>query len=202
MDTVEMRSKPSQDALDMAHLIRERRTIRKFELRPVSNHLVTELLRVSIQSIALDQQYDSYRFLFISSQKAKEKVASAIMKAYLDQRMKWLPNKLNQALVERTARIPAFLIAIQKGMGKAEDRERDYAAICAMLQSFSLLGWQDGLGMVWNTESYIHEKAFSDAIKLQEDERVICIMYIGYFKKIPRAKQRTPAIEKLTLLQE
>ena len=182
---------------NMASLIRERRSIRRFETHPISTQQITELLQLSIQSPALEQQEAACRFILVSSPEGKESLAAGIIASFSEHGLyRRMPNKLKQMFIKRTAQIPAFLVAIQKG--SAKESIKNYAAICAILQSFSLLAWDHQLGTVWNTEPYIYNKLFTDKLDLNEQEQVVCIMYVGKWKKMPNSKHRTAIKEKLT----
>lgn len=182
-------------------LIKDRRTIRSFNSRSVSRELVAELLNAAGASTPMEGTAPACRIVYIASPEGKAKTASAIMATYADQKpYKWLPGKLNKMMTDRIAQIPAFGAVIMKEEGKQERDERRYAAVCALLQSFSLLAWEHGIGMVWNTEPFLDKPAFKKDMGLKPDERFVCILYMGYYDKKPKMKNRIPAAQKLTYL--
>ena len=167
----------------------------------VDPDLVMELLETADQSIAGHIGEPDARFMLIATPEGKERVVAMMMEALTEQKLyRWIPNKLSQMMSDRILKIPAFLIVIQKTRGSQEKVDQDYAALSAMLHSFSLLAWERGIGMVWNTESFVHRPSFRNHIGLEAAEKVICIQYMGYTEKIPKGRQRTPAAKKVTFL--
>jgi len=182
----------------LSRLVRERRSIRSFAKRALSPELVTELLQAAEASALPAGREPSHRFILASSSEGKAKAASMIMDTYSEQGLyKWMPNKLNQLMADRIAQIPAFLIVIVK---EQEESRRNYATVSAVLQSLSLLAWEQGIGTVWNTEPFMHKPSFTSGIGLQADERIVTILYLGYCEKAPKTKPRTSAVSKLTYL--
>ncbi len=189
----------TQQKSDLSRLVRERRSIRSFAKRDLSQKLVTELLQAAEASTPSAQQEPPHRFILVASPEGKAKAASLIMDAYSEQGLyKWIPSKLNQLMADRIAQIPAFLIVIAKDR---EDGERGLATVSAVLQSLTLLAWEQGIGAVWNTEPFMHKPSFTSGIGLQADERIVTILYLGYYEKAPKTKPRTPAANKLTDLR-
>jgi nitroreductase len=188
----------TQQKSALSRLVRERRSIRSFAKRDLSHELIVELLQAAEASVLSTDQVPSHRFLLLASPEGKAKAASIVMDAYSEQGLyKWLPNKLNQLMADRIAQIPAFLIAIAKDRGQ---KEREHATVSAVLQSLTLLAWEHDIGAVWNTESFMHKPSFKLGVGVQEDERIVTILYLGYCEKVPKTKPRTPAEKKLTYL--
>lgn len=188
-------------AATVSHLIRKRRTIRNFVMDPISPSLIEDLLQSAADSIAGENTELPCRFLLIASDEGKKKAASVMMEAYSEQGLyRWLPNKMNKFMRDRIAKIPAMLVIVMKSEEDLEKYERNYADVCAMLQSFSLLAWERGIGMVWGTSEVLQKTSFQCGLGLQKNERVHCLIYVGRFDKIPKRKPRTPASMKLTIL--
>ncbi|RXZ82280.1 hypothetical protein EBB07_11445 [Paenibacillaceae bacterium] len=187
---------------DISELVRQRRTIRSYATREVPDQLIKNLLQASADSVAAFPPELACRFRLITSQEGKEKLASLIMGTYAEQKVyKWVPGKIQQVMLDRIVKIPAFLAVILKKNGNSEQYDRSFAAICAMLQSFSLLSWEEKIGSVWTTDHFMLKPSFRAGMDLEEDEDVVSMLYLGYYEKIPRGKNRTPASKKLTFLQ-
>ena len=185
----------------ISQLVRERRTIRKFTADPMPVALLEQLLKSAAESVASENDELPCRFLCIASEEGKKKAASIIMGTYSEQQLyKWIPNKVNQLMVDRIVKIPAILIVLMDKRVSKELYDRHFATICAMLQSFSLLAWEQGIGMVWGTGEILHKDSFISGLGLQTHEQVHCLIYMGRYEKVPKIKPRTPASKKLTIL--
>jgi nitroreductase len=86
-------------------------------------------------------------------------------------------------------------------MEKDEDErkyEEDYAAVCAYIQNLQLLAWQEQVGVLWTTSPYLHDHQFAEDIGLNPSiYKLVSVLQIGYPKRIPDSKRRTPIHEKL-----
>ncbi len=185
----------------MSQLIRERRTIRSFAEHPLSQEIVIERLQAAAQSVFNEKGELPCRFVYIASREGKEKAVSLIMNVYAEHKLyKWLPSKVGQMMAERIISIPAFLVVVQEMAESEEKCDRDYASICAMLQSFALLAWDCGIGLVWNTEPYMQKQSFATDMGLRQGERIVTIMFMGNYERVPKTKQRTPVIKKISFL--
>lgn len=188
----------TQQKSDLAQIVRERRSIRAFAKRDLSQELITGLLQAAEASAPSTERTPAHRFILVASPEGKAKAASMVMDTYSEQGLyKWIPNKLTQLMADRIAQIPAFLIVILKDRGQ---RERELAAVSAVLQSLTLLAWEQGIGAVWNTEPFMQKPSFASGIGVQADERIVTILYLGYCEKVPKTKPRSPAAKKLTYL--
>ncbi|WP_245807803.1 nitroreductase family protein [Halobacillus massiliensis] len=69
--------------------------------------------------------------------------------------------------------------------------EEDYAAVCAYIQNVQLLGWAQGIGMLWTTSPYINDEKFIQGIGLAPAQhKIAAVLQIGYPNLIPKEKQR------------
>lgn len=102
---------------------------------------------------------------------------------------------------KRFTDIPAHVIVMSTVGPDRLTNDRNYAAACGMMQSFQLIGWEHGLGMLWDTEAMMLHEGFFKGIGLREDERFVGILHIGYYDKAPRSRKRTPAEQKWTVLR-
>lgn len=187
--------------IGISRLVRERRSIRSFAETPLAQEVVMERLQVAVQSASPKGRKPACRFLYIASHEGKEKAVSLIMHTYSEQKLyKWLPSKLNQMMADRIMKIPAFLVVIQERAKDPKKCEHDYASICAILQSFSLLAWECGIGLVWNTEPFLQKESFSTEMGLQPGEQIVAMLFLGNYERIPKAKQRTSAWKRVTFL--
>ncbi|WP_258206998.1 nitroreductase family protein [Paenibacillus radicibacter] len=185
----------------LTQVIRERRTTRSYIDRPVTTETVMELLKAASEKIPSDWEDPNARFILVSSQQAKEKVVSKMMEALQEQTLyRLMPKKLNQSFASKILSIPTYLVVVQKTGQDAIKNDRDYAAISAMLHSYSLLAWERGIGLVWNTEAFMQKQVFMNALELEDNERIVCTLFMGYNDRVPKTGKRTAAEKKVTFI--
>ncbi|RJE87064.1 hypothetical protein D3P07_18015 [Paenibacillus sp. 1011MAR3C5] len=187
--------------MNLAELIMDRRSIRKCNAKPVEQELVVELL-IDAASLQPSLKDGAWRVVYAGTPESSKRLVDYMLAQMAESKLgKWIPGKLLDVLKKRFTDIPAHVIVLS---AKGQDRltsDRNYAAVCGMMQSFQLLGWERGLGMIWDTESIIQHESFFEGVGKREDERFVGILHLGYFDKAPRGRKRTPAERKWTILQ-
>lgn len=186
--------------MSIASLIRERRSVRRYKSLPVSQELVMTLL----QSAELLCPYEGgkrWRYVYVGKPEAREQLADYMTEKMVDTKLgRLMPAKLIERLKQRYARVPATLIVIAEMDPDSPKRDEIYGTVCSIMQNFQLLGWEQKIGMLWNTESYIQNELFFKRIGVRENERFVGLLNIGYFDKAPRSQSRTQAERKWTML--
>ncbi len=191
----------SAQAAEISHLIRNRRTIRSFTTAELPEGKIAELLTAAARPSFIESEQLPCRFLVVATPAGKQKAAEIIMGTYAEQKFyKWVLGKINQMMMERIVKIPALLFVITRQEGNAQVDERNFSDVCAMLHTFSLLAWEENIGLVWGTSDMLHKSSFIDGLGLQANERVHCLMYLGHYEKLPKIKPRTSAAKKFTSL--
>ncbi|WP_426250157.1 nitroreductase family protein [Paenibacillus pabuli] len=187
--------------LSLAELIRERRSIRKCNSTAVEQELVVELLHraARLQPIV---EAGSWRVVYAGTPEARKRLVDCMLQQVSQSKLgKLIPGKLLDVFKKRVTDIPAHVIVMSNAGQDRLTNDRNYAAACEMMQSLQLLGWERGLGMLWDTESMIQNEGFFKGIGLREHERFVGILHIGYYDKVPRSRKRTPAEQKWTVLR-
>jgi nitroreductase len=187
-------------AAEISQLIRHRRTIRNFTDSEVSQEQITDLLKAATQAVFPNTDNPPCRFILVTTPAGKQRAGELIMGTYSEMKLyKWMPGKINQMMIDRIVKIPALLFVIAKQDADAQHNEWNFSQVCAMLHSFSLLAWDEALGLVWGTGDFMNNASLVAGLGLQADEKLHCLMYLGHFDKVPKTKSRTPAVKKWTI---
>ncbi|CAM4527260.1 nitroreductase family protein [Paenibacillus xylanexedens] len=187
--------------MSLAELIKERRSIRKCNSTPVDQELIVELLRKATRLQPFVES-GSWRVVYAGTPEARKRLVDCMLEQMSQSKLgKLIPGKLLDVFKKRFTDIPAHVIVMSTVGPDRLTNDRNYAAACGVMQSFQLLGWERGLGMLWDTESMIQHEGFFNGIGLREDERFVGILHIGYYDKAPRSRKRTPAEQKWTVLR-
>jgi nitroreductase len=177
--------------MDLATLIRSRRTITNFSGEPIPDGLVEELLETAVYA-PNHRLTEPWRFLYLRGNGvlgyAEARKTMAIQALQTDDPA--LIEKVGEAAYRKFASVPGILIISMMPNSDLEIREEDYAACAALTQNLLLLAWERGLGSAWKT--------FKDApllrryLGLAEQEKVVSVVHLGYPANQP-AGQRKPA---------
>ncbi|KGX85139.1 nitroreductase family protein [Pontibacillus litoralis] len=183
-------------------VIKERRTIRNFTNEPIDIQEMVDLLDVAVYA-PNHKTREPWSFMAITSN-ARTKMYDEIVNSYERQHIfegyaQETVNKKKEKLYDMMHQCPIHLIVT---MDQADERkvwEEDFAATCAMMQNLQLLGWERNIGMVWKTNPYIQDKEFYKAMGIDPTKKIVGVLHIGRPAKIPKAKDRTPVVDKLVI---
>lgn len=180
--------------------IRERRTIRRFKSMPVAQEQIISLLNEAA-GLYETEGTPSWRCIYYNSLESRQRLAGSMLAKIKESRFgKFIPDKMTDFYSKQATEIPAHLVFITESANTRQQSDENYSAVCSIMQNFQLLGWEQGLGMLWYTDPLIMSETFFKEIGLQNGERFAGILSIGYFDKVPRARKRTPAEQKWTMI--
>ncbi|MEC3883250.1 nitroreductase [Halobacillus sp. HZG1] len=109
-------------------------------------------------------------------------------------------NRLQEGIRDFLMNIPHHALIYMEKDEDVRKYEEDYAAVCAYIQNVQLLAWEAGVGVLWTTSPYLHDAQFSEAVGLDSQHfKLVSVLQMGYPKRIPKPKMRTPIHQKLDL---
>lgn len=182
--------------------IRERRTVRRFSDMPVEQEVIVSLLKEAA-GLYEAEGTPLWRCIYAGTPESRDELAEGMMAKVKGSNLaKLLPAKMTDLLKKQIINTPAHLIFIAEAGETERQQDINYAAVCSIMQGVQLLGWEQGLGMLWYTDPMMHSELFYQKIGLREKERFAGILEIGYFDKIPKARKRTPAERNWTTIGE
>ncbi|OXS66982.1 nitroreductase [Lysinibacillus sp. KCTC 33748] len=94
----------------------------------------------------------------------------------------------------------AFVIVPEDARQK--ERLEDYGAASIFIQNIQLLAWDKGIGSCWKTPGFLDNPKFREALKVQQGERVIAMLQVGYFDEAPKGKERKKSADIVTIFGE
>jgi nitroreductase len=178
----------------LAELITERRTVRLFKSDPVSASLLLELLNIAVWAPNHGNRQPWRFILFIGE--GRTTLANAMVQTYsAEDREKYGVKKK-----EYFEAVPAHLIITMKEDPRQKVWDEDYAAVCSLIQNFQLAAWEQGLGVVWKTNTYGYNPKFRETVGVQPGEKIVGVLHIGYPELVPPKQSRIPAEELLTII--
>jgi len=184
---------------ELARIVKERRTVHQFESKEVELSLIRELLDTSVWA-PNHRLTQPWRFVSVKG-KGRSRIAEIARKNV--EKRESDPAKreeIGQKFYNRFMNVPVILVVVQKEKPNLAVREDDFAAICCLIQNFSLLAWEQWLGLVWESYPLLTQAEFRETLGIGPGERAVASLHIGYPAKVPPAQPRTPASELLTVI--
>lgn len=177
---------------ELAKLIRERRSIKKgYNNKMVTEETVTQLLEDAIWAPTHGMR-QPWRFIFVGANQ-KPDFAKKIASTYPEERKENRENYLNEP--------NAILVVIMEEGDNQKRQDENFGATACMIQNFQLLAWEKQLGVVWKTNPHIYDPNVEHILGVQENERIVGFLHMGYFDEQPEKKERIPVRDKFTTFQ-
>lgn len=93
---------------------------------------------------------------------------------------------------------PSHMLAVIMNVNEKEKVYRDdYGAVSSLIQNFSLLAWEQGIGVVWKTPGFMQDEEMKQLLDIGEGEELVGLLHIGYPAVVPKMKERDPLDSKL-----
>lgn len=178
----------------VAKAIRERRTIRQFNEQPVPASLLTALLNVAVWAPTHGNR-QPWRFKMYIGE-GRHAFARAVVHTFRTR------EQLNHSAAKLAyyTETPAHLIIIMSEDTRKKQREEDFAAVSSLIQNFQLAAWEQGLGVVWKTNNFLHDEQFRQFADISDQESIAAILHIGYPRTYPAPQAREKAEDRLTII--
>lgn len=174
---------------NIAQVIRERRAVKKdYNEKKVEENTIRELLEDAVWAPTHGMR-QPWRFVFISQEELPafaKKVANTYPEEKQENREEYMnePNAILAVMMEEPE--------IQKQW------EENYGATASMIQNLWLLAWEKNLGMVWKTNPHIYEPEVQKELGVQENEKLVGLVHLGYFDRKPIRKHRVSVDDKFS----
>ena len=185
--------------MELAELIRSRRSIGIFNDAPVSLELVHELLESAVYA-PNHRLTEPWRFIMLTGagRERYAEIRCAMVLDFMKEKSETERKQATDGTYRKFINVPVYLLLVMRKQANAELDEEDYAACCCVIQNFLLLAWERGLGTIWKT--FKNDVRLREFLKLDDQERVVGIVHIGYSAEEERAGQRKPAAERITVI--
>jgi len=181
----------------VAALIRERRSIQKYKPDPVALETLTELLDTAVWAPNHGLR-EPWRFIVFKDE--GKQLLTDVIGSFLTQG----PWKMDPEAVENRMQyfrgIPLLLLVVMPLHSQQHERDEDFAAASALIQNLQLAAWERGIGVLWRTNPFIAEEEVKEQLGVGREERIVGLLQMGYPEAIPSARPRTPAADRLTVV--
>lgn len=180
---------------DLAQLIRERRSIRRYKSQSIPDELICELLNDAVWA-PYHSAKEPWRFILFSEE-GRKTFAQAVLTTYTPEEIEKYGESATWDYCENIA---VHLVVLVKAALRPKEAEEALLACAAFIQNFQLLAWNKGIGVVWKTDEHNEDPRFLEAINIKSGEKVAGILHMGYYdsEKMPKSRPRRQA-EELTV---
>lgn len=174
---------------NLASVIRERRAVKKgYNNNEVTEETVRALLEDALWAPTHGMR-QPWRFIFVGKEELPS-FAKQVASTYPESKQENRENYLNEP--------SAILVAVMDAPELEKQWDENFGAISTMIQNFWLLAWEKQLGMVWKTNSHIYHENVKKILDVEENEKIVGFIHMGYFDEAPEAKERIPLENKFT----
>ncbi|KAB7622793.1 nitroreductase [Alkalilimnicola sp. S0819] len=179
---------------DLVAAIRGRRTINRFQPRPVDPAIIHEALELA--RWAPNHYLSEPWHFYLIGEETRAQILD--LNSTLVARSKGA--EAAQAKRERWSAIPGWLVVTCERSEDPLRQQEDYAACCCLVQNLMLALWGQGIGSKWSTGPITREADFYDLIWVDpEAEQVVGLIWYGYPDEQPDSRRR-PASASLVEL--
>ncbi|AMM91584.1 nitroreductase [Peribacillus simplex] len=185
--------------MKLEDIIKERRSIKRFKDIPVPIDTIRSLLETSTWA-PNHKLTQPWRFVVVHGD-SRLKLAEAT-RAFMAGKEKDPEKKeaAGQRGYNKLIAVPMFVAVIMEENPNPMTREEDYAATSALIQNFSLLAWEQGIGLIWETYGMIHSIEFREALGVKPGEKIVGSLHVGYPDMIPAPRPRNAIDQLLTIM--
>ena len=97
---------------------------------------------------------------------------------------------------KKAFRAPVVIAVISKGGRDEVETLENYAACAAAVQNMQLTAHALGLATIWRTGSVAYHPYMRDFFGLDDDDKIVAFLYLGYPDMTLRPRRRQPASTK------
>ena len=167
---------------EITGLIKNRRTVfpEQFTDRKVQKDQI-ELILKNAQWAPTHGNTQPWRFV-VYTEKGKEKLSEFLGQLYLEKVEKEKQNSLKLKKITQRPLLSSVVIAVCMSRQKEEkilELEEIEAVACA-IQNMQLTCTAYGLGSFWSTPKLIYSKEMNTFLNLEEKDKCLGLIYIGY----------------------
>jgi len=178
--------------MNVREAIRSRRSIKRFDPRPVTREEIEALLDAA--ALAPNHRLTQPWRFYVLGPEARHAYGLALG----ERKAKKLDDaERGRALRDTVARehrdLPLMIAVAVVNSDDPEIREEDYAAAMMAVQNISLAAVELGLGTHIKTGAIMNDPAARAALGVPDNERVIAVLNVGEPAMVPPAKERKSA---------
>src|SRR5699024_1005312 len=176
----------------IAQLIKDRRAVKKgYNETYVEEALVKKLLEAASWAPNHGMR-EPWRFVFVDKNQLPH-FAKEVAATYPEDMQENRENYLNEP--------NAILVVIMEEPEMQKQWDENFGGTAALIQNFSLLACEQELGVCWKTNPHIYNPEVEKIVGVNENERIVAFVHLGYFDEQPEDKGRSSIDVKFSTYQ-
>jgi nitroreductase len=178
--------------MNVSEAIAQRRSIKKFQPRPVTREEIESLLDAAV--LAPNHHLTQPWRFYVLGPESRRRYGLALG----ERKARKLPdpdaaNAVREKTVAEYEAFPALIAVAMVLHEQAETREEDYAAVMQAIANIMLAAVERGLGTHMRTGAVLEDPAAREAVGVRERERIVAMLSIGVPAEMPPPKVRQEA---------
>ena len=185
--------------MEVNHAIETRRSIGRFKQDPVPKALVEKVLESAIHA-PNHKITEPWRFHVFAGKGRGEFARARAELARLQAEAEGEEEEFAAGRISRERkkafRAPVVIAVVSKGGRDGVETLENYAACAAAVQNMQLTAHSLGLATIWRTGPVAYHPYMRDFFGLEENDRIVAYLYLGYPDMSERPRRRAPASAK------
>lgn len=186
-----MRSPPpsfeSKELLELAELIRGRRSVNLFLQTPVPRQLLHDAIEAAVWA-PNHHVTEPWKFYLLG-----EETIGRCIQLVRDIVTEKKDAQAGEFKAKNWSEKPGWLLVTCSRSDDATRQQEDYAACSAAVQNLMLFLWKAGVGSKWTTGDITRDPRFFDIIGIDgETEMIVGLIWYGYPKLTPTQSRKSP----------
>ena len=185
--------------MEVKEAIKSRRSIGRVRTTPVPKELVEEILESAVHA-PNHKITEPWRFhVFMGKGRGEFARARAELARILaeseNEEEEYIAGRASRER-KKAFRAPVVIAVISEGGRDGVETLENYAACAAAVQNMQLTAHALGLATIWRTGPVAYHRYMRDFFGLEENDRIVAYLYLGYPDMTERPRKRQPASSK------
>src|SRR5918997_2773620 len=185
--------------MDVIQAIETRQSIGRVRQDPVPRELVEKVLESAVHA-PNHKITEPWRFHVFTGKGRGEFARARAELARLQARAEGEEEEFAAGRISRERkkafRAPVVIAVVSKGGRDEVETLENYAACAAAVQNMQLTAHSLGLATIWRTGPVAYHPYMRDFFGLEENDRIVAYLYLGYPDMSERPRRREPASAK------
>ena len=185
--------------MEVNHAIETRQSIGRVRQDPVPKALVEKVLESAVHA-PNHKITEPWRFHVFAGKGRGEFARARAELARLQAEVEGEEEEFAAGRISRERkkafRAPVVIAVISKGGRDEVETLENYAACAAAVQNMQLTAHSLGLATIWRTGPVAYHPYMRDFFGLEENDRIVAYLYLGYPDMSERPRRRQPASAK------
>ncbi|MFS0674560.1 nitroreductase family protein [Ornithinibacillus sp. 179-J 7C1 HS] len=187
--------------IDLVKAIRERRTILDYKPDKIKKEVLIQILNDA--AYAPNHYMKQPWKIRIYEDEARSVFGEKVVDSYI--RLGYLKTlnkeKLKQARIAYDrffTSVPHHILFYIEKEDNGYIDDENFSAVCAFIQNFQLLAWDQGIGTMWTAKETLRDETYIREIGLSpQKHRLVAVVQVGYPNKLPKGKKRDSIVNNI-----